>query len=345
MILLYTFEGGVKTIVFTDTLQTSFMLISLIACIIFILKNLNLDFGQAITVLENQGYLHTFNFDYSSNSFFFKHILGGMFITIAMTGLDQEMMQKNISVKNLKDSKKNMLTFASVLLIVNFLFLFVGGLLYVYAMSHGAEYGITGIDTIKHIFGFKDASGNIQNIMGDNLFPTLSLSGYLPQILAIIFIIGLVSALFPSADGALTSLTSSFCVDILGFSQNKNLSEKQKKSIRIKVHLTFTMLFLILILIFKEINDDSIVYTIMDLAGFTYGPLLGLFAFGIFTKKELPQKGKIFWVCIIAPIISYLIRLGISKLGYGIGLELIIINSGLTFLGLLLISEKSLKQI
>ncbi|MDR1876806.1 MAG: sodium:solute symporter [Flavobacteriaceae bacterium] len=342
MILLYTFEGGVKTIVFTDTLQTTFMLVSLITCIVFVLKSLNLDLGQALSMLEKQGYSHVFNCDYTSNSFFAKHILGGMFITVAMTGLDQEMMQKNISVKTLKDSKKNILTFASILLIVNLLFLFMGGLLYLYAMSHGAEYGVeAGTDTIKHIFGFKDTTGNIQNIMGDNLFPTLSLGGYFPQILAIIFIIGLVSALFPSADGALTSLTSSFCVDILELPQKENLSEKQKKSMRIRIHFIFTILFLILILIFKEINNDSIVYTIMDLAGFTYGPLLGLFAFGIFTKKELPRKGKIFLVCIIAPVISYLIRLGISELEYSIGLELIIINSGLTFLGLLLISEKS----
>ncbi len=343
MILLYTFEGGVKTIVFTDTLQTSFMLISLIACIVFVLKSLNLNFGEAIDTLGAKGYLHTFNFDYHSNSFFVKHILGGMFITISMTGLDQEMMQKNISVKNLKDSKKNMITFATILLLVNFLFLFMGGLLYLYASSLGAEYGtIADGDILKSIFGFKDSAGNIQNIMGDNLFPTLSLGGYFPQLLAIIFIIGLVSALFPSADGALTSLTSSFCVDILGLPQKENLSEKQKKSTRIKVHLVFTIIFLVLILIFKEINNESIVYTIMDLAGFTYGPLLGLFAFGIFTKKDLPQQGKIFLVCIITPIISYLIRLVISKLGYGIGLELIIINSGLTFLGLLLISKKHL---
>ncbi|MGM5629812.1 sodium:solute symporter [Apibacter raozihei] len=344
MILLYTFEGGVKTIVFTDTLQTSFMLISLIACILFVLKSLNLDFIQAIDSLNAEGYLHTFNFDYHSGSFFLKHILGGMFITIAMTGLDQEMMQKNISVKNLRDSKKNMLTFATVLLLVNFLFLFMGGLLYLYAMNHGAEYEVySNGDVIKNIFGFSDSSGAIKNIMGDNLFPTLSLGGYFPQLLSIIFIIGLVSALFPSADGALTSLTSSFCVDILGLPKKQNLTEKKKKMIRIRIHLIFTFIFLLLILVFKKINNESIVYIIMDLAGFTYGPLLGLFAFGIFTKKSLPKNGMIFTVCLIAPIISYLSRMLISKLGYGIGLELIILNSGLTFLGLLLISQNKNK--
>lgn len=346
MILLYTFEGGVKTIVFTDTLQTSFMLISLIACIVFIMNNLNINVSESIQILNNKGYLHMFNFDPESKTFFLKHIFGGMFITIAMTGLDQEMMQKNISVKNLRDSKKNMLTFATVLILVNFLFLFMGGLLYLFAMSQGAEYQsvthmVNNTEMIQNIFGFKNNSGHIQNIMGDNLFPTLSLGGYFPQILAIIFIIGLVSALFPSADGALTSLTSSFCVDLLDLPQKDNITEKRKKSLRIKIHLAFTVIFLLLILLFKEINNDSIVYTIMDLAGFTYGPLLGLFAFGIFTKKMLPQQGKILIVCIIAPVISYLLRFAILKLGYGIGLELIIINSSLTFLGLLLISKKS----
>lgn len=345
MILLYTFEGGVKTIVFTDTLQTSFMLISMIACIFFIMKNLNLNISESIDTLNINGYLHIFNCDPHSKTFFLKHILGGMFITIAMTGLDQEMMQKNISVKNLKDSKKNMLTFATILILVNLLFLFMGGLLYLYAINLGAEYQsvshmINHSQITQNIFGFKDTSGKIQNIMGDNLFPTLSLAGYFPQYLAIIFIIGLVSALFPSADGALTSLTSSFCVDILGLPQKNNLTEKQKKSLRVKIHLTFTFIFLVLILIFKKINNDSIVYTIMDLAGFTYGPLLGLFSFGIFTKRILPQNGKIFIICIIAPILSYLFRILVLKLGYGIGLELIIINSGITFLGLLLISKK-----
>src|SRR5699024_1550966 len=201
MVLLYTFEGGVKTIVITDTLQTSFMILSLVACIVFILSNLNLSAGQAYDVLAAKDYTHFINFDVNSKTFFLKTILGGMFITIAMTGLDQEMMQKNISVDNLKNSKKNMLTFAATLLVVNLAFLFLGGLLYFFSMEYGAVYSqvvdvVNGKQNITNVFGFPDAaSGNITNIMGDDLFPALSLQGYFPLFIAVIFIIGLISAL------------------------------------------------------------------------------------------------------------------------------------------------------
>lgn len=340
MILLYTYEGGVKTIVFTDTLQTSFMLISLVACIIFIMNYLNIDFSQTIGKLEDHKYFNFFNFDLSSKTFFVKQILGGMFITIAMTGLDQEMMQKNISVKTLKGSQKNMISFAFTLLFVNFLFLFLGGLLYLFAINHGANY-FSIEDTITHIksigFGF-----NQQNIMGDDIFPTLSFGKYFPFIIIIIFVIGLVSALFPSADGALTSLTSSFCVDIMNLQKNKKLSEKQKKQFRIKVHLSFTVLFLLLIMVFKWIDDKSIIYIIMELAGYTYGPLLGIFALGILTSRNLPSNGMVTFICILAPFLTYIIKLLLPKIGYEIGVELILINGLITFLGLFLISKKNI---
>ena len=189
MILLYTFEGGVKTIVITDTLQTSFMIISLIACIWFILSHLNLSVGEAYDLMQAKNYTHFINLDPNSKTYFLKTILGGMFITIAMTGLDQEMMQKNISVDNLHNSKKNMLTFAGTLLIVNLAFLFLGGLLYLYAISEGGFYTAEGF--------FMEQNG--QNIMGDDMFPALSLLGHhFPMVISIIFIIGLISALFPS---------------------------------------------------------------------------------------------------------------------------------------------------
>ena len=234
MVLLYTFEGGVKTIVITDTLQTSFMIISLIACIVYILSNLNLSFGEAYTILEQKNYTHFINFDPNSKTFFLKTILGGIFITIAMTGLDQEMMQKNISVDNLQNSKKNMLTFAGTLLFVNLAFLFLGGLLYLFALQNGAEYSqitnmVDGKEVVSNIFGFKDAAGNIKNVMGDDLFPSLSLQGHFPMIISVIFIIGLISALFPSADGALTAVTSSYCVDLLNLNEDKSKTEKEKK--------------------------------------------------------------------------------------------------------------------
>lgn len=346
MVLLYTFEGGVKTIVITDTLQTSFMILSLVACIVYILSNLNLSAGEAYNVLAQKDYTHFINFDVNSKTFFLKTILGGMFITIAMTGLDQEMMQKNISVDNLKNSKKNMLTFAGTLLIVNLAFLFLGGLLYLFAMENGAQYGqivnvINGTESITNVFGFKDASGNISNIMGDDLFPALSLQGYFPLFISVIFIIGLISALFPSADGALTAVTSSYCVDLLNINEDKSKSEKQKKRLRMKIHLIFTVIFFALIMIFKAIDDKSIVYLIMEVAGYTYGPLLGLFAFGIFTKYNITKKYSIVAVTLIAPVLTYLLNnLVTQQTDYRIGVELIIINGLLTFIGLWLIRSK-----
>ncbi len=343
MVLLYTFEGGVKTIVITDTLQTSFMIISLVGCIVYILSNLNLSAGEAYHILAEKQYTHFINADVNSKTFFLKTILGGMFITIAMTGLDQEMMQKNISVDNLKNSKKNMLTFAFTLLLVNLAFLFLGGLLYLFAMENGAEYSkivdiVNGKENITNIFGFKDAAGNINNIMGDDLFPALSLQGYFPLAISIIFIIGLISALFPSADGALTAVTSSYCVDLLNLNEDETKTEKQKKRLRMKIHLIFTVIFFILIMIFKMINDKSIVYLIMEVAGYTYGPLLGLFAFGIFTKYQINRKGAILAVTILAPIATYFINMFVTQnTDYKIGVELIIINGLLTFIGLWLI--------
>ena len=346
MVLLYTFEGGVKTIVITDTLQTSFMIISLVGCIVYILSHLNLSAPEAFDILASKNYTHFINTDINSKTFFLKTILGGMFITIAMTGLDQEMMQKNISVDNLKNSKKNMLTFAGTLLVVNLAFLFLGGLLYLFAMQNGAEYSqlidvVNGKESITNIFGFKDAAGNVKNIMGDDLFPALSLQGYFPMFISVIFIIGLISALFPSADGALTAVTSSYCVDLLNLNEDQTKTEKQKKTLRMKIHLIFTVIFFVLIMIFKAINDKSIVYLIMEVAGYTYGPLLGLFAFGIFTKHQISKKYSILIVTLLAPIVTYLINYIVTNFtDYKIGVELIILNGLLTFFGLWLVKDK-----
>ena len=346
MVLLYTFEGGVKTIVITDTLQTSFMIISLLGCIVYILSHLNLSAPEAFDILASKNYTHFINTDINSKTFFLKTILGGMFITIAMTGLDQEMMQKNISVDNLKNSKKNMLTFAGTLLVVNLAFLFLGGLLYLFAMQNGAEYSqlidvVNGKESITNIFGFKDAAGNVKNIMGDDLFSALSLQGYFPMFISVIFIIGLISALFPSADGALTAVTSSYCVDLLNLNEDQTKTEKQKKTLRMKIHLIFTVIFFVLIMIFKAINDKSIVYLIMEVAGYTYGPLLGLFAFGIFTKYQISKKYSILIVTLLAPIVTYLINYIVTNFtDYKIGVELIILNGLLTFFGLWLVKDK-----
>jgi len=334
MILLYTFEGGVKTIIYTDTLQTSCMLLGLIICIVVIINNLGLDFSSALQLMNEKGYTKIINTDVNSGSYIIKHLLGGMFIAIAMTGLDQEMMQKNISVKTLKDSQKNMLSFASVLLLVNFMFLFLGGVLYLYASTKGI------------------------NVPPDDLFPTIALSSTFGTTIGIIFIIALISALFPSVDGAITSLTSSYCIDIMGMNKS-NESEADKKKKRLKVHLSFAVVFFLIVLVFKAMNDKLIIDFILKFAGITYGPLLGLFAFGILTKKSIQEK-YIWWVCISAPIISLLIdmlsspewyekklhvdSLGLNQIseqlfsGYKIGNELILINGIITFVLLYFIS-------
>ncbi|HUP12734.1 MAG TPA: sodium:solute symporter [Niastella sp.] len=335
MILLYTFEGGVKTIVYTETLQTSLMLVGLIVSVVYILNSLNLSVGDAMTTLTAKGYTNIFNTDPKSGGFFLKQIIGGMFITISMFGLDQEMMQKNISVKTLKDSQKNMITFNLVSAGVNFLFLLLGGLLYLYALNHGAEYA-------QAAGGKMQMMSDGKNIMGDEIFPTMALQ-YMPQAISIIFIIALISALFPSADGALTALTSSFCIDILGLKRRDDLNEKQQKKIRLTVHLSFTIIFLACIMIFYRIGDRSIIDKILTLAGYTYGPLLGLFAFGILSRRALPSTLIITFICLAAPVICYFLSQNSAKWlgGYQIGIELLILNGLLTYLGLLSISKKA----
>jgi len=317
MILLYTFKGGVKTIVWTDTLQTFFMLLALVVCVFYIMGDLNLTFTEAISQLNKLGYTEMFNTDVLDKKFFLKQIIGGAFITISMTGLDQEMMQKNISVKNLGDSQKNMVTFSSVMVLVNLLFLLLGGLLYLYAANKGLS------------------------VKGDDLFPTIALQ-YLPPVIAIIFIIGLISALFPSADGAITALTSSFCIDILGLQRNKELSEAQQSKTRIKVHLTFSFIFLLFVLYFKWLDNKSIIGILLDIAGYTYGPLLGLFAFGMLTKRNITDKLTPV-ICLFAPAICYLIQYNsVSWFGnYQIGIEMLILNGALTFMGLFAVSKKA----
>jgi Na+/proline symporter len=339
MILLYTIKGGVKTIVFTDTLQTTLMIIGLIVCIIYILSFLHLSVGNAVNAMQAKGLTKIFNTNFRSKGFFLKQIIGGAFITIAMTGLDQEMMQKNISVRTLKDSQKNILTFSIVLVIVNLMFLLLGGLLYLYAYNQGAMFVQGNIHSTGVAF-----THNGLNIAGDNLFPSVALGllQSMPAYIGIIFIIALISALFPSADGALTALTSSFCIDILNIKERHNLGEKQKKRIRWTVHISFACIFFLCILIFRWIDKRSIIDTILDLAGYTYGPLLGLFAFGILTKRSLPDKWLIALIAIISPVLCYILQANSAFcLGaYTIGIEILLINGLLTFLGLFLISHK-----
>ena len=335
LILLYTFEGGVKTIIYTDTLQTTGMLLGLVICIVVIVKAMGMDLGGALLQMKAGGYTQIFNTDVKAGSFWLKQIVAGAFITIAMTGLDQEMMQKNISVKTLRGSQKNMISFAFVLVIVNFLFLFLGGVLYLYA----------NVNNLK--------------VAPDDLFPTIALNDSFSGAIGIIFILALISALFPSVDGAITSITSCFCIDILNLRERQG-SEQDKRKTRLKVHFSFALLFFLCVLLFKAINDKLIIDFILKFAGITYGPLLGLFSFGILTKRQLSNK----WIwpaCVTALLIVLGIDISCSpewyekKLhlslglrpfselifkGYKIGNELILINGFFTFFALFLISEK-----
>jgi SSS family transporter len=320
MILAYTFKGGVKTIVWTDTLQTSLMLFGLISCVYFIVTHLP-EGLSAWERIEQKQLNFWINSDPLSAGFWAKHLLGGFFVTIAMTGLDQEMMQKNISVKTLKDSQKNMLVFAFVLLGVNFLFVYLGGLLTVFTDIHQI------------------------NATGDALFPTVALQ-YLPSIIGLIFLVALISALFPSADGAITALTASFCIDLLDFNR-KNLDEKSKTKTRRIVHLSFTGIFLIFLMLFHWMDNKTIIDLIIKLAGFTYGPLLGLFIFGIYTKRNIHR-----WtapiVAVTSPSICYFLTDFVSKKwdllgGYQFGYEILFLNAIITLLGLYFGSKKSLE--
>ena len=319
LIWLYTFRGGIKTIIWTDTLQTSFMLIAVGFTIYYISKNLNLDFTSLFDTVKNSKYSQIFYFnDFKSSNFFVKQFFAGMFITIVMTGLDQDMMQKNLSCKNIGEAKKNMFWFSIVLIFVNLVFLSLGALLFIFAQKNGIE-----IPTHT-----------------DDLFPLIATSNYLPPIVAIFFILGLIAAAYSSADSALTSLTTSFSIDFLNVDKMNN--EQKSKNIRKITHLAFSLVLFLVIIIFSLINDESVISSLFKAAGFTYGPLLGLYSFGLFTKLQIKDK-FVPVVVLLSPVISYIIyKNSVDWLwGYKFGFEILIFNGFLTFLGLLIISNKN----
>jgi SSS family transporter len=341
LILLYTYRGGVKTIVWTDTLQTTFMLLALITCVIYVLHSLGLPVAGAWSKMSNVGLTKLINTDPLSGKFFLKEIIGGAFITIAMTGLDQEMMQKNISVRTLGDSQKNMIVLNFLQAGVVFLFLLLGGLVYLYATQNGAQYTeiSNGVKPDWQLM-WTNGTGAGMKATGDNLFPTFAIH-HAPFFITVCFLIGLVSALFPSADGALTALTSSFCIDILGIKRRPDWDERKKKNVRLAVHNAFALVFLACVFFFKMVDNGSLIQLLLTVAGYTYGPLLALFAFGILTRRQL-RDIAVPLVCIAAPVLCYIIKTYEKVLlgGYAIGTELLIINAALTFIGLLLCSRK-----
>jgi len=314
LIWLYTFKGGIKTIVWTDTLQTLFMLIAVGVCIYTISDEM--DISNIFTYVADSDLSKTFFFeDVNAGNYFWKQFLAGAFIAVAMTGLDQDMMQKNLTCRNLKDAQKNMFWFTIVLVIVNFFFLALGILLTDYAQRNG-------IDAHK-----------------DELFPIIATKGTLGLATAMFFLLGLIAAAYSSADSALTSLTTSFSIDILEIDKKKDKKEQEK--IRKKIHILFSFVLIATILIFKYfIADVSVIAKIFTFAGYTYGPLLGLYAFGLFTKLNVKDKAVPF-ICIIAPILTYLISsYSKEKLGFDFSFALLVLNGALTFLGLLLVKRK-----
>jgi Na+/proline symporter len=312
LIILYTFKGGIKTIIWTDTLQTTFMLLAVGLSIYLISKDLHFDFSHLISTVWNSGYSKIVVTDWHSKQFFVKQILSGAFIAIVMTGLDQEMMQKNLSCRNIGDAQKNMFTFSIVLVFVNLMFLFLGAVLYIYTNNHGIELPAR----------------------TDDLFPVIAIK-YLGPLAGLVFLIGLISAAYPSADGALTSLTTSFTIDFLGLNKRTELTEEQKKQIRYKVHFAFAFLLLLVIVLFRAINDRAVIDKLFTVAGYTYGPLLGLYAFGLFTKWQVNDK-YVPYVAVSSPVFCYLLSdYSVALLnGYKFGFEMLIINGLYTFIGL-----------
>ncbi len=315
LMLLYTYRGGIKTLVWTDTFQSLFLVLGVVLSIAAIINKLDISFFDAVSNVAASEYTETFFWDWKKSNFFFKEFLGGIFIAVAMTGLDQNMMQKNLSCKSLGDAQKNIFWFSVIMVIVNIFFLSLGALLYIY-------YNQSGI-TIP-------ANAETGKILTDKVFPNLALN-HLGVFAGLVFIIGLTAATFSSADSVLTTLTTSFYIDILEYDRNEKLNEEQKKKRRTTIHVLFAVILWLVILVFDALNQKAIIDTILMLAGYTYGPLLGLFTLGLFTKMNLNDK-LVPLICIIAPMITYLLANTFkSALGdYQIGNELILINALIT---------------
>ena len=316
LIWIYTIKGGVKTIIWTDTFQTFFLVAAVVITVWQISDKLGFSFLDMVTAIQAEGYSTIFHWDDVNSPLFFpKQFFGGAFIAIAMTGMDQEIMQKNLTCKTLKDAQKNMFWFSLTLVLVNLLFLTLGALLYMY--SEQMELATPALS--------------------DELYPRLAFNELGPLV-GILFLLGITASSYASADSALTGLTTSFCIDFLNF---KNKPERQKQSQKFLVHLGFSVLFLIIIIIFKELNEKSVIDAVLNVAGYTYGPLLGLFTFGIFTNRNI--KGiAVLIICVIAPFLSYLVSANSVNLlnGYKIGIEILIINGFFTFTGLWIISKR-----
>lgn len=326
LILFYTFKGGIKTVVWTDTLQTTFLLLAAVMTVVVILKSLNISFGELMSVSTERGFTKLFETDWSHSKFFVKQILSGAFITITMTGLDQDMMQKNLTCKTLRDAQKNVMTSSFFFVLVNLLFMSLGAALIYYAQETGFQLPV-------------NESGVVVN---DKIFPAVAFS--LNKFTSIVFIIGLIAAGYSSADGTLTALTTTFCFDFLHFDTNDKISEENKVKYRKLIHIAFALLYLLVIILFRPFHNESLIDKIFEIAGYTYGPLLGLYSFGLFVKKRKPIDKLVPIIAISSPIISYVLNLFSKELffGYQFGFEILIVNGLLTFTALLLFSKKQI---
>ncbi len=322
LIIIYTLKGGIRTIIWTDTLQTTFMLLAVILSVYYISRELGAPLFTLMGDIFDSEMSRMVITDWDHPRHFIKQFFSGMFITITMTGLDQEMMQKNLSIRHLKDAQKNMFTFSSINLVVVFMFLVLGAFLVFYATAQ-----------------------NVTVAMTDDLFPTIAFR-YLGPAAGVVFLIGLISAAFPSADGALTSLTTSFSIDFLGLEKNKEMNDGKKTRIRYSVHFSFALIFFICILVFRQMNDRAIIDKLFTIAGYTYGPLLGLYTFGLFTKRSVNDRYTP-WIAIASPVLCYFLSHYSEELfnGYRFGFEMLLVNGFLTFMGLLLFSRKGSKPV
>ncbi len=317
LIWLYTFKGGIRTIVWTDMLQTTFMLLAVGLSIYLVSKGLQLDFKGLIDTVAASDFSKIIDSDWQSRTYWLKQVLSGAFIAIVMTGLDQDMMQKNLSCRNLKDAKKNIITLSWILVPVNLLFLFLGASLFLYAGKMGIELPA----------------------LSDDLFPTIAIR-HLGLLAGMTFIIGLIAAAYSSADSALTALTTSFSVDFLDIQKRDDLTEKAQIRIRTLVHIAISVVVLLVILLFRAINDQAVIAMLFTIAGYTYGPLLGLYAFGLFTRYQVKDR-LVPIVAIVAPLASYLLSIYSQALfnGYRFGFELLIINGLITAAGLFVVKK------
>lgn len=329
LIFIYTLKGGVKTIVWTDVLQTTFMITAVVVAVVVIARQMGWSFGGMMSTVTASHYSTWFDVNWANNTHFLKQFISGIFITIVMTGLDQEMMQKNLSCKTLRDSQKNIFTTSITIVIVNLLFLTLGVVLVLYVQQLGGLDAI-GIHAVNKIYPV------------DKIFPTVA-EYHLGMATGVIFLIGLVSASYPSAGGALTSLTTSWCVDFVGFNKRTDLTEKQKLSIRYRTHAAYSLIFFLLILLFYAVNNKAVIDLVYQLAAYTYGPLLGFFFFGILTKRKV-KDNLVPYIAVASPLLCLLLDwIGRTFLNFGFGFTLLIFNGFFTVAGMWMVSSSPKK--